>query len=395
MPPFTTTLIDTDAGLYPSMPHSLDAESTAAPRSAGDWSIDLQRLFGGLSDGVDVVTLRSGSLAVRVLPTRGMGLWNADCDGLPVGWKSPVRRPVHPQFVQLNARNGLGWLDGFNELLCRCGLAFNGPPGVDDDMPSPIESQLTLHGRIANLPAHRVDAFVEEDGRIGLRGIVDECTMFGPQLRLESRVSLAPGGRTIEIADRVTNLASSPAELQLLYHINVGPPFLGDGSEVVLPAAQVAPRDPRAAEGIDNYATCSGPTPGYTEQAYFFQPLPDSGGRSLALLRSAANDCGFVVRAPVEQLPCLTVWKCTQAEQDGYVTGIEPGTNYPNFKSFERQQGRVRVLQPGETATFDVFLEILTTRDAVMAVESEAVELQSRQQAVIHRSPREGFSPTA
>ena len=41
------------------------------------------------------------------------------------------------------------------------------------------------------------------------------------------------------------------------------------------------------------------------------------------------------------QLPCFTIWKNRQAAIDGYVTGLEPATNYPNPKSFEKQQGRV------------------------------------------------------
>ena len=40
---------------------------------------------------------------------------------------------MHPAFVNLESRGQLGWLDGFNEWLCRCGLAFNGPPGADED----------------------------------------------------------------------------------------------------------------------------------------------------------------------------------------------------------------------------------------------------------------------
>ena len=51
--------------------------------------------------------------------------------------------------------------------------------------------------------------------------------------------------------------------------------------------------------------------------------------------------------APTRPLPCFTVWKNTAAVEDGYVTGLEPAINFPNFKSFERQQGRVKVLPAG------------------------------------------------
>jgi hypothetical protein len=43
------------------------------------------------------------------------------------------------------------------------------------------------------------------------------------------------------------------------------------------------------------------------------------------------------------------VWRNTPAEADGYVLGIEPGTNYPNPRTFEMRHGRVVLLKPGET----------------------------------------------
>ena len=49
----------------------------------------------------------------------------------------------------------------------------------------------------------------------------------------------------------------------------------------------------------------------------------------------------------VKQLPCYSVWKNTTASADGSVTGLEPGTNFPNPRSFEGQKGRVLKLAPG------------------------------------------------
>ena len=96
-----------------------------------DWSIRKRTLRGGLRDGVDLIEVHNGALAFSVLPTRGMGLWRADYHGLSLGWRSPVEGPVHPKYVNAQDRGGLGWLGGFDELLCRCGIASNGPPGDD------------------------------------------------------------------------------------------------------------------------------------------------------------------------------------------------------------------------------------------------------------------------
>src|SRR5437660_8237217 len=107
---------------------SVGAETLRLP-TAHDWSIRKRTLRGGLRDGVDLVEVHNGALSFSVLPTRGMGLWRGDYHGLPLGWRSPVLGPVHPKFVEETARNGLGWLDGFDELMVRCGLEPFGPPG--------------------------------------------------------------------------------------------------------------------------------------------------------------------------------------------------------------------------------------------------------------------------
>src|SRR5262249_21867995 len=119
-----------------------------------DWSIRKRTLRGGVRDGIDLIEIHNGALSFAVLPTRGMGLWRGEYRGHYLGWKSPVQGPVHPKFVEQSLRGGIGWLSGFDEWLCRCGLHSNGPPGEDNG------SKLTLHGHIANTPANLVEVRV-------------------------------------------------------------------------------------------------------------------------------------------------------------------------------------------------------------------------------------------
>lgn len=361
--------------------------------SGHDWAIRWTVLEDGTSAGVEVFELKNGPLSIWVSPTRGMGIWKAEYKGIPIGWESPVRRLTHPRFVDLKSRNGLGWLDGFNELLCRCGLAFNGPPGNDPGAKSPIESDLTLHGRIANLPAHDREIDVEEDtNSLRITGTVDECTMFGPQLRLESTVRTVVGSHSFDVIDEVTNLGGAPTEFELLYHNNIGEPFLEAGSKILVPSAEIAPRDARAAEGLATYDTYLGPTPGYAEQCYFYRLIGDAAGETVVLLRNAKGDLGLSLRFSTRQLPCFTTWKCTQSEKDGYVTGLEPGTNFPNHKSFERKMGRVISLEPGQTYSTKLRFSIHASKSEVAAVEKEIAQLQSQQEPKIHPQPAKGWS---
>ncbi len=359
------------------------------------WSVSRRTFQGGLSDGVMAVDLCNGPLTVSVLPTRGMGIWDAWLGDLRLGWNSPVKEPVHPRHVSLRSRNGLGWLDGFGELICRCGLAFNGPPGSDAGARSPIESDLTLHGRIANTPAHTVAVFSNKAGHgtIGVEGIVDECTMFGPQLRLKSRVTTELGSRSFTIEDEIQNLASTETELELLYHTNIGPPFLDEGAKFVAPVGEVSPRDMRSADGIHHFDTYLGPTPGYAEQAYFFHMRSDEHHRTEVLLHNAAGNLGVSMAYHAGQLPYFTLWKCTQPEQDGYVTGLEPATNLPNFKGFERDHGRVVRLPSGAHYRTSLTLTVHVSQVQVDAARDRIHALLQGEQPTVHILPSSPWAP--
>jgi hypothetical protein len=380
---------------------AFELRESADLRLAGssDWSIRKRTLRGGVSDGVDVVELNNGLLSVSILPTRGMGLWRGRSRDLEIGWNSPVKPPVNPSFVKLSERNGLGWLAGFNELLCRCGLSSNGPPGVDtivDDAGKKSETPLTLHGKIANTPAHRVDVRADSagDGLLTVHGEVDEASMFGPALRLSTSYETVPGSNRMAIRDEIRNISGRPQEVQLLYHTNFGRPFLETGAKLVLPIRQAAPRDSRAAEDVATWQTYRGPTPGYAEQCYYAELIGDDREQTVVLLRNAAGDRGISLEYGIRALPCFTVWKCTQAEADGYVTGLEPATNFPNVKTFERSRGRVMTLAPQQSYATQIVLSVHASSADVAAVEHRIEELQRRAHPVVHARPLAAFSPS-
>jgi hypothetical protein len=99
-----------------------------------------------------------------------------------------------------------------------------------------------------------------------------------------------------------------------------------------------------------------------------------------------------VLRWDRRQLPCFTQWKNTGASADGYVTGLEPGTDYPNARRFERERNRVVRLEPGASHRAVLDVEILTSRTEVAALEREVAALQSRAPTV-HSAPQPKYSP--
>lgn len=351
---------------------------------ARGYRVTKRRLRGGLRDGVDLVEMDNGLLQVAVVPTRGMGIWEMRVGEFRIGWQAPVQGPVHPQFVRLFEPSGLGWLDGFDELLVRCGLESNGAPEFD------AEGRLRypLHGKIANIPAHRVELCVDGDaGRIQLSGAVDETRLFFNKLRLTTTYQTDVGSRLVSITDTVTNLSAEAGELELLYHINFGLPLLEPGSRVVLPVRRLAPRDAVAAAVVDSWDSYPPETPGVKEAVYFMQLYGDAQGQTVAVLQNAAGTRGIALRFSVNELPYFTLWKNPQAAVDGYVTGLEPGVNFPNRRSFEKEKGRVVRLEPGQNRTFHLTMEVLLDEAQVRQAVSEVKTLAAQGPAEICREP--------
>ena len=357
------------------------------------WQVRKFVLHGGRQEDVDAISVDNGVFEFLIVPTRGMNLWSGTCDELPLGWESPVREVVHPSFVNLDSRGGLGWLEGFGEWINRCGLASFGAPGKDvvpDNTGAPVEVNLTLHGKISYLPASEVEVIVESapSRRITVRGVVDETMMYGTNLRLVTEISPTPGSKSLTIADEIRNVSAGEQEMEILYHSNCGAPILEDGARVIVPAESITPRDERAAEdGMDSWNVYGPPSAGWVEQVYFLRLWADANGETEAVLHNRDADRGASMRFRTDELPCLTVWKNTGAVEDGYVTGIEPATGYPNLRSVERAAGRVPKLAPG--ASYETHLEItaLTTADEVEAATTRVEAIRGGRETHVETEP--------
>jgi hypothetical protein len=93
-----------------------------------------------------------------------------------------------------------------------------------------------------------------QSGVLEVIGTVTESRFLVYTLELESRIRFKVNSSEIEITDKVTNPLTSTGTMQLLYHINLGQPLLQAGSKLFAALETVAPRDDRAAEGIDDWS---------------------------------------------------------------------------------------------------------------------------------------------
>jgi hypothetical protein len=90
----------------------------------------------------------------------------------------------------------------------------------------------------------------------------------------------------------------------------------------------------------------------------------------------------------VADLPYFTLWKNTGAMADGFVTGLEPATGFPNFKSYERKQQRIPNLAPGATWNASWSMELALNSKRVSQLVSN-----TRCNGTVFAKPAPGFSP--
>lgn len=388
--PLRHTLISTERGIRVTEWKTSNYDVLRKSKPA--FSVKKVTLRGGKQDDVDLITVDNGKLKFSVIPTRGMSILRVEAGDLQLGWDSPVKEVVHPRFINLQSRGGLGWLEGFNEWMVRCGLEWAGHPGKDkfvNNVGEEAEMDLTLHGKIGNIPASEVEVIVDRDPpyRIRLRGRVDERMFYGPKLELWTEISTEADSTSFRIEDTLTNHGAFDQEFQIIYHANFGAPLLEKGALLVAPVKQVTPFNAHAAKSVNAYASYEAPTRGFVEQVYCLHPLADEKSRTTFLLQNARADRGVSLSFSVDQLPYVTLWKNTNAREEGYVTGIEPGTGFPANRRLERRAGRVPKLAAGASRSFVIDVSLYTNREAVEAAGAQVTKLRANRQTQIDAEP--------
>lgn len=371
------TLLDTRNNIY--------VDSLVISDCCNGFNIEIskERLHGGLQDGVDVLKVNTGRLSFTVLLTRGMNIQELKCDDVSLLWNSPVQGPVHPSYVPIWEPGGCGWLEGFSEWIARCGLGSNGAPEFSDNG----VLKYPLHGRLSNLPARKVEVVVDTQGVVRIYGEVLETSVFGRHLLLKVLYSVKVGSSVLQVQDSVVNLSPNDDEFELLYHINTGKPFLSAGARFHAAFHRMCPRDIHATNELEQWDTYREPITGCNETCYFFDLISDPQGSASVVLNNSDCDRGLALTFSKTLFPCFTLWKTQRPDSDIYVTGLEPATNFPNTRSFEKKNGRVVALASGEERVFKFEVNVLTDKvavqDAIFAVE----ELQLRGEPIIEKEP--------
>jgi Domain of unknown function (DUF4432) len=352
-------------------------------KPAKSFSVRMRTLHGGRQEGVCLVDIDTGAMKISVVPTRGMNVLEAVAGNVRIGWKSPVSEVVNPAFVELNGRGGLGWLEGFNEMVVRCGYEWVGHPGMDKGV------LLPLHGLAANIPASKVVLSIDEEPpyTIRLKGELKEQAFKLVNFVITTELSTQSGAQQFSIHDTLINQGDYPKEYEALYHSNFGPPLLDAGAGFSAPVQQVSPFNERAVGEVTDWQKYKEPTRDYDETVFNVVPYGDENGETLAVLHNAAGDLGISLGFNIQQLPVFSLWKNTDTLGQGYVTGLEPGTSWAYNRSYQRALNRVPTIGPKEERHFDITYSFLADKSAVDSALQQVQKIQHDRPTEVRKSP--------
>jgi hypothetical protein len=322
----------------------------------------------GKAKGTSTLRVRTArGLEFWVVPDKGLDLYEASFQGRSLCWHSPTGM-VHPAFY---SSRGLEWLKGFaGGLLTTCGLSTAGAPSRDQG------EDLGLHGSISNTPAEKVcwsEKWEHGDCNFTISGTVREASVHGPNLVLHRTISSSLNSSALTIHDVVENQGVRTTPLMVLYHFNFGFPLLTPRSRVYAPSREVTPIDDFSRDTVEEWNLFGDPQLGLGEKVYFHQMASGTDTVTVVLVSDEEDPSyGLAMTYDPRTLPKFNQWKMTSANH--YVLGLEPANCNTRGREYERSQGTLQSLEPGEHREFSIELRVLDDEVSVKeAIRSAAV----------------------
>lgn len=200
-----------------------------------------------------------------------------------------------------------------------------------------------MHGSIHNVKA-TLGRIACDEREIIVEGEMRNAALFGGNVKLKRSIYTEYKSNSVVITDVLTNDGFNDVQYALLYHMNLGYPFLEDGVKVNIQAVNSRGRDDFAARNLPFYDKISNPVDN-REQVFFHET---SCGRVEVINERQDKSVEFLYG--LKQLPRLVQWKSMVA--GNYALGIEPST------SFLDDEFEYKTLKAGETETFSVTITV-------------------------------------
>lgn len=327
--------------------------------------IETSVLDNGPAKGTRVAWVNTGSgLRYKVVLDRAMDIADAFFNENSLSWLSHAGITSPAPFSD----GGVDWLRTFGGgLVTTCGLTHVGGPESDEF------GVRGLHGHISNIPAE-ITSLTQPDilrgnSEMHITGIIRETRPFGPCLELKRTISSRLGESAIHFRDEITNVGNMPSPHMILYHINLGWPLVDENARILWEGSWNS-RDNNPDNPIFNaqndFKKCLPPLDAHKaggEEAVFVDIVANEDGICQCGIHNEKLELAFIVSFPKKQLPWMTNWQHWGPGE--YVTGLEPGSNPPIGQKKAREEGTLKFIQPGETVSYEMTLEVINKADNI------------------------------
>ena len=275
----------------------------------------------GRGNGARLIYVANGTLHVVLAESNALDVLRLWYRGVNVGFVS---------------KNGLytapdDFLHSFPcGMLYTCGLDAIG--GVEGH---------PVHGRIHSIPAEVKELRANEAG-VRIVAEIRDTALFGENLVVTRTIETAAESAELKLTDRIENRAFRDEKYCLLYHVNVGWPFVDVGAVLKGNFVESRPRTPLAAREKAKMLVVEPPADNFEEACYFHRTRD-----GVVSLVNKKLGLAFTVRSSLKK---FVEWK-SRASGD-YVIGLEPCTCWLD------DEMKMSVLRPSKSVTHTVTLAV-------------------------------------
>lgn len=301
-------------------------------------SIHRYILQEGKSAGVQMIRVSNAvGLELHLAADRALDMAELRYKGMPIGYMSATGI-THSAYYEAN---DYGWLRSFfGGFLTTCGLDQTGEPCCWKG------KRYGLHGRIGNTPAQQIcTEVIRNDEQLAgvVKGTLRQACQQGEAYQLRRSYYFTDDSASFRFIDEIQNQSGKDLPLQLLYHFNVGYPFLGPDMIMMLPSCVTSGWDEQSQKILHKYNDFED-----SVELTLLHSLKEPAKETRVLLKNKGIHLEIVFDGI--QLPVLGQWKYLQPRE--YVMALEPTNGHLNGLQWEAENNYIDYLKPGETRVF-------------------------------------------
>lgn len=292
----------------------------------------------GRSSGLKAFDVKNGKISFRVLADKCLDVSEFSYAG------------VNMSFLSKPGLQGLGHYDTngaeaqrsiMGGLFFTAGLETIGAPcnvnGVDYPM----------HGRIRTTPAEHLssDAFWKDDEyHIKISGEMREAMLFGENLVLRRSIETVYGSKSFVLTDEFENESFRDEPLMLLYHANLGFPFLDEHVKFYIPTKKITPRNSDTEGHEADYDKMEAPKDNEPEYVFIHELKTDNNGDTETIAVNPVLNLGLKISWNIKNLPYFMQWKSIASGD--YVVGLEPANSVVHGRAWHEKRGDTHKIAP-------------------------------------------------